>query len=296
MIEDYKVKRVMDRRKRRQRVMIPLKIRNFWLVIIFCAVTVSCIYACYANKTKSDLPEDIVPVSQANDLLKTVIPNDIGNKIINYIGFTVSFNPSKHQPNYVAWELTGSETEGLNPRAKCFAQDYDVEGCATLEDYHNSGYDRGHMAPSGDMKWDSKAMSDCFMMTNMCPQRKALNSGAWKTLEEKCRQWAKRDSALIIVCGPVLSDRMTETIGDSEIPVPLRFFKVVLAPFASPPRAIGFIMNNSRVEGGIQAAATSVDEVERVTGFDFFSALPDDIEDKVESESNFHLWNRKLNR
>lgn len=296
MLEDYKYKRVQSRRKRRLRVTVSAGVRNFWLVVFLVAVAVSCIYACYAHRRESTLTQNVIADTEAQKLLQTVIPEGTDSKIINYTGFTVSFNPSKHQPNYAAWELTARETEGTNPRENSFARDYEVDGCATLDDYRNSGYDRGHMAPSGDMKWDGRAMTDCFLLTNMCPQRKALNSGAWKTLEEKCRQWAQRDSALIIVCGPVLSDRMPESIGESRIPVPLRFFKVVLAPFANPPRAIGFIMNNGRVEGGMQAAATTVDEVERVTGFDFFSALPDDVEAEVESQCNFPLWSRKKQR
>ena len=87
-----------------------------------------------------------------------------------------------------------------------------------------------------------------------------------------------------------MTDTMTETIGDSHISVPRRFFKVVLSPYATPPRAIGFLMNNGTVAGGMQAAAVSVDEVEAATGYDFFSALPDSVEARVESECRFHYW------
>ena len=133
-------------------------------------------------------------------------------------------------------------------------------------------------------------MRETFYMTNMCPQAKNLNTGAWKSLEEKCRQWAKADSAIVIVCGPVLTDSITEYIGDSRVAVPERFFKVVLSPYANPPRGIGFVMNNGRVDGGIQRAAMSIDEVERITGHDFFAALPDSIENIIESQNDFHFW------
>ena len=98
---------------------------------------------------------------------------------------------------------------------------------------------------------------------------------------------------LIIVCGPVLSDRLTRTIGENKVTVPERFFKVILAPYADPPRAIAFIMPNSQVAGGMQAAVTTVDNVEAITGLDFFSALPDDLEAEVESKSSFPLWEKK---
>ena len=146
------------------------------------------------------------------------------------------------------------------------------------------------MAPAGDMKWSDEAMRHTFYLTNICPQMKSLNTGAWKRLEEKCRQWAKADSAILIVCGPVLTDSIREYIGDSRVAVPERFFKVVLSPYTNPVRGIGFIMENGRVEGGMQRAAVSIDEVERVTGHDFFAWLPDDIEKKAEAECDFPYW------
>ena len=83
----------------------------------------------------------------------------------------------------------------------------------------------------------------------------------------KCRQCSDNNS------WPVLTDRITDRIGESGVVVPRRFFKVILSPYADPPRAIGFIMPNAKVPGGMQTAAVSVDEVERVTGLDFFLSI-----------------------
>lgn len=214
----------------------------------------------------------------------------LADTVIRYKGMTVSFNKDKHVPNWVVWELTGVEADGDVPRAKDFMADTSVPGCANPWDYSYSGYDRGHMAPAGDMKWDAVAMAQSFYMTNICPQVNTLNSGAWMRLEEKCRNWARIDSAIVIVAGPVLTDNLTETIGQTGVVVPERFFKVILSPYVDSPRGIGFIMNNGYVEGGMQGAAVSIDSVERVTGHDFFSELPDSIEDEVESQCRFHYW------
>lgn len=214
----------------------------------------------------------------------------IDETLVTYTGMSISFNPGLHIPNWASWELTRDEAAGTEPRANNFARDYDVDGCADPSDYRGSGYDRGHMVPAADMKWSRQAMTESFYMTNICPQAKALNTGAWKKLEEKCRQWALRDSAIVIVCGPVLTDQIDKFIGENRIAVPKRFFKVILAPYATPPRGIGFIMPNSRVEGGMQCAAVSIDQVESVTRHDFFSELPDSIEDMVESECRFNYW------
>lgn len=223
------------------------------------------------------------------NLLKVVTNPAIKGEYVDYEYFTLNFNPKLHIPNWVSWELTVNETEGKEPRGK-FSADAKVKGCAQPKDYTGSGYDRGHMVPAADMKWSADAMQKCFYMTNMCPQAHTLNGGTWKKLEEKCRLWAQADSAIIIVCGPVLSPEPDEYIGETGVAVPKAFFKVICSPYANPPRGIGFIMTNGKVPGGLQAAAVSIDKVEALTGHDFFSELPDDIENAIEAECRFHFW------
>ncbi|MDE6491386.1 MAG: DNA/RNA non-specific endonuclease [Muribaculaceae bacterium] len=223
-------------------------------------------------------------------LERTVTAPSLDEVEVRYGAMTVSFNPELHIPNWVGWELTREKASGTEPRADRFMRDDNVRGCASPEDYRGSGYDRGHMAPAADMKWDVKAMRKSFLLTNVCPQDHALNAGSWKKLEEKCRMWAMADSVIYIVAGPVLTDTIDEYIGESGVAVPKRFFKVIASPYADPPRGIGFIMPNGRVPGGMQASAMSIDDVEAITGHDFFSELPDDVEAVVESQCRFNLW------
>lgn len=231
----------------------------------------------------------------ATELMEVRAPQSLKAEIIEYPGFTVSFNADTHQPNYVAWELTGDEARSLNTdrNAGNFAPDPKVDGCATLDDYRRSGYDRGHMAPAADMKWTGSAMQSSFYLTNISPQDHELNTGSWRALEEKCRDWAVRDSAIVIVCGPIFTSARPRTIGETRVAVPDSYFKVVLAPYSNPPKAIGFVMPNGKVPGGMQACAVSVDQVEAITGYDFFAQLPDDVEARVESECNFPQWSKK---
>lgn len=222
----------------------------------------------------------------------TLIGSSIPSKDLEYEGFRVSFNPQTHVPNWVGWELLGSETTGDISRSNNFWQDMDVEGCASLEDYRRSGYDRGHMCPAADQKWSQKAMEDCFVLTNMAPQDGALNRGAWQTLEDKTRQWAQRDSALIVVAGPIYNPGEKRFIGDG-VRVPDAFFKVLLAPYVELPRAIGFVYPNMSSPGNMQNYVMTVDEIETLTGYDFFSSLPDEIENEVEAVASFKEWNRR---
>lgn len=207
-----------------------------------------------------------------------------------YKGMDLSFNPQYHIPNWVSWELTSDETSGEVSRTNKFSADPEIPESAETWDYNYSGYDRGHMAPAGDMRWDREAMEQTFLMTNICPQVKSLNAGSWKNLEEKCRLWAQADSAIYIVCGPVIDGKPIEYIGDTRVYVPRRFFKVIISPYANPARGIGFIMPNGKVPGGMQACAVPIDSVESLTGHDFFASLPDDIEADVESQCDFHYW------
>ncbi len=252
-----------------------------WILLIVAIIGLSARHLLAKSSDGTSVAQD------GEQLSEVVIPSDVPHQLLKYDGFTVSFNSKHHIPNYVAWELTATETEGNNPRANNFEADSEAIGCPEPWDYSYSGYDRGHMAPAGDMKWSSEAMRQSFMLTNICPQAKSLNTGAWKRLEEKCRQRAKVDSAIIIVCGPILTDPIREHIGDTRVSVPQRFFKAILSPYTNPPYAIGFIMPNGSFKGGMQAAAVPVDSIEAVTKFDLFSALPDSLESLLESQCRF---------
>lgn len=273
------------RRSKRPRRKNPVSVASA-VALALILIAAGILYAFDNSRT------ELTAIADTEALRTVIIPDETAEIKKDYTGFMVSFNPEKHQPNYVVWELTADEASAGGARNSKFRPDPDVYGCATLADYRNSGFDRGHMAPAADMKWSEEAMNDSHFLTNMCPQERKLNGGRWATLENKCREWAARDSALIIVCGPVLSDRMPRTIGASRIPVPERFFKVILAPYANPPRGIAFIMPNSPQVDGLRQLATSIDNVEVITGFDFFSALPDTIENMVESTAKYNDWER----
>lgn len=278
-------------RQRRRSHGMPFNPKYRYLLRYFGALAVAAVIvvalAAFVRPEKG--PSRELPDGTAAELMQVVLPAGTPEIKIEYTGFDVSFNPEHHQPNYAAWELTGTEADGELPRRSRFAADDNVAGCASLADYRNSGFDRGHMAPAADMKWSLQAMDDCHYLTNICPQDHGLNSGRWNSLEQACRRWAKRDSAIVVIAGPVLSDRMTRTIGNG-VSVPKRFFKVIMAPYVNPPRAIAFVMPNSNTRDGLESMAMSVDQLEQITGFDFFSALPDSLENAIESSFNYHKW------
>jgi len=216
---------------------------------------------------------------------------DRSEKILKRSNYTISYNRNWNQPNWVAWELNKNETKGRNNRNEEFTADPDLAEAYQVEsyDYSGSGYDRGHMCPAGDNHFDAKAMNESFYMSNICPQNHELNAGKWNDLEIACRKWANRYQQLFIVCGPIIDKRNGKRIGkEHEIIVPEKFFKVILITSTKPARAIGYIFENNSSDRPYKVH--SIDEVEKITGMDFFPNLPDKIEDLVESRYEASDW------
>ncbi len=162
--------------------------------------------------------------------------------------------------------------------------------------YGSSGYDHGHLAPARDFKHDKLQYAESNNMTNMSPQYGCFNQKGWCMLESLCREWAQEDSTTVtyIVSGPVLNQHAVPNLfidtlcikNGLEVYVPAYFFKVVCIynKKAGIANSIGFIVPNTDVnnEEVIQMQLT-IDQVEFITGLNFFSALPDKIESETES-------------
>ena len=212
-------------------------------------------------------------------------------RILKRTGYTVSYNKDTRIANWVAWHLTAAHTSGTVQRPRrAYHEDEDVpEPRATDSDYYNSGYDRGHLCPAGDNKWSETAMYETFLFTNLCPQVHELNAGDWKEMEEQCRRWAERYGDIYIVCGPLVYGGGHEKIGKNKVVVPDAFFKVVLCTKGAP-KAIGFVYDNAGGDHPKSHYMRTVDEVESVSGIDFFPALPDETENKIEAVCSLNDW------
>lgn len=222
------------------------------------------------------------------------IPNEV---FLRKHQFNVSYNTFTLCPNYVSWVLTKDMLRGNAQRSNKFVADESISSKYRVDyfDYNGSGYDRGHMCPAGDNKNSQTAMDATFQMTNICPQNHGLNAGDWNELENQCRYWARNYGKLYIVCGPVFyksNDANRKRIGkrkNLKVSVPDGFFKVILS-MGKEPKAIGFIYPNKNGNKDIRDYAVSVDEVERLTGFDFFYNLDDNVEKRIEKECKPSAW------
>lgn len=213
------------------------------------------------------------------------------SQVIEHVGYTVSYNEQRRNPNWVAYELTGEEVDGTEPRGSKFIPDPNVIGRQAVDDdYKHSGWDRGHLAPAADMKWSEQAMDESFYFSNISPQNGNLNRGVWKSIEELTRDNANRYGEILVVTGPVFTDKKgLGYIGDNRVLIPNAFYKVLLA-YDNGYTGIGFYCENVAGKKKLQTYARSIDEIEEITGIDFFHQLPDDIETELEKGFDWNDW------
>ena len=212
--------------------------------------------------------------------------------IIEYKGYTVSYDEAARIPSWVAYELTADEASGTIGRGgKKFRQDNKSKVVqADNNDYRASRWSRGHMAPAGDFKWDDGAMWDTFYYTNCCPQDEKLNNGGWNVLENKVRMWARQFGSVYVVTGPIVGQNKGGKIGPHHITVPDAFFKALLVLKDGSYHGIAFVMINTDSPQKLINCCTNINDLEEITGLDFFPSLDDVVEESVEDECIPTFW------
>lgn len=216
------------------------------------------------------------------------INND--EKLVNHFAFSLVYSEVHEQAKWVAYKLTKGETNKKYKRTDRFIIDPKIAtGSATSPDYKGSGFDRGHLAPAGDMAWSQTAMEESFYYSNMSPQKASFNRGIWKKLESLVRGWAVLYDSIIVVTGPILKGNLN-SIGPSSVSVPRSYFKVILK-LGEEKEAIGFVLKNEAGSSSLSASTKTIDEIEKLTGLDFFHSLSDDLENSLESKICQSCWN-----
>lgn len=216
----------------------------------------------------------------------------VSQQIIRHEGYTVSYNSDYRVANWVAYELTSAESKSKqHERSNKFVRDPQVKGASAENgDYTRTGYDRGHLAPAGDMKWSAKAMRESFYLSNITPQKPGLNRGVWKELEEQCRMWAADNGALLIATGPILTPDL-KRLGKNRVAIPRLFYKVICMIQNDRYEAVGFLFENRDYGNtSLRSLMIPVDSVEKVTDIDFFPTLPDEVEKRIEASVNKNAW------
>jgi endonuclease G, mitochondrial len=249
---------------------------TFFLILslIGCSTTVSRnIHLKYGNPT------------QAN--------NNLNNYLIEKPQYALSYNCEAGISNWVSWQLDRSWL-GKIDRADDFRPDSSLpEKCYAVKpnDYRGTGYDRGHLAPSGDRTNTETDNSATFIMSNMIPQSPPSNREVWRELEEYSRDLVFRGHELYIVAG---GEGKAEKIAKSKVTVPEYTWKVILvldkpgAEITDQTRTIAvWIPNSEKVKNtDWRDYIVSVDDVEKKTGYDFFKNIPQKIQKTIEEKTD----------
>jgi endonuclease G, mitochondrial len=271
--------------------------KNSVFKIIYCLIYTTFLVSCN-NKNQVD------KVSEKENKLVTTdvnsnksnrfdfLPTSTTHQIVMHNGYTLSYSEANEQAEWVAYELKKSELNYNNNEFKrpFFIEDPMVKsGSADWKNYRRSGYDKGHLCPAGDRKFSKAAFEETFYTSNISPQKHNFNDGIWNRLEQKVRYWASKYDGIYVVTGGVLTKNL-ETIGFEDVTVPDYFYKVLLDYDNGNYRMIAFLVPNEDSEKPLYEFVVSVDQVEKMTGIDFFPKLDDKVEVGLEKNSDYKNW------
>jgi endonuclease G len=242
------------------------------------------------NPSPTPVPgEHLTMGNPSNAVTDVAQPN---NYLMEKPQYALSYSRDNGGPNWVSWHLDASWL-GSTPRQDDFRADttlpagwYQVQAT----DFSGSGFDRGHMCPSGDRTITVAANSATFLMTNMIPQLPANNQGPWASLESYCRTLVSQGNELYLISG---GQGLQYFIANGHVAVPANTWKVILvlpngtndvSRVTTTTRTIAIVMPNSgSINSDWRTYRVSVDQVEAITGYDVFSNVPTLIQNVIEA-------------
>lgn len=218
------------------------------------------------------------------------LPTSTTREVVMHQFYTLSYNEKYEQAEWVAYELKKNQLSHANLERPFFIDDPMVEtGSASWKNYKRSGYDKGHLCPAADRRFSRTAFDETFYTSNISPQLNEFNAGIWNRLEQKTRYWAAKYDGLYVITGGVLTPGL-KSIGKENVAVPKYFYKILLDNSRGEYKTIAFLVPHQDSEKPLYSFVVSIDEIEKMTGIDFFPKLPDAIENKLEKSSDYKSW------
>ncbi len=217
------------------------------------------------------------------------LPTSTTNAVVKHAYYTLSYTEKHEQAEWVAYHLKKKHTAYNNFKRPYFEIDPLVKtNAAHWKNYKNSGYDRGHLCPAADRKFNKKAFDETFLTSNISPQTHTFNAGIWNNLEKQVRYWVKKEKDLYIVTGPVFKNSH-KTIGSERVTVPNYFYKIILKNDKNP-KLIAFLLPHKTSSKPLKNYVVTTDSLEKLLGIDFFPGLNDSLENKLESSASLIGW------
>ena len=255
----------------------------------FIIITILFFYSC--EKKIKTTKVDEVNISQSFASQDNFyLPTSTTNIIINHNFYTLSYSEKHEQAEWVAYELKKSQLSRSNFQRPYFIDDPKVDsGSASWKNYKRSGYDKGHLCPAGDRRFSKQAFEETFYTSNISPQLKDFNAGIWNNLEQKTRYWASKYDGVYVITGGILKGDLNQ-IGSEYVSVPNYFYKILLDNSRGEYKVIAFLIPHEDSERPLNKFVVSVDQIEKLSGIDFFPKLPDAIEQKLEKSADYKGW------
>ncbi|HEX2862337.1 MAG TPA: DNA/RNA non-specific endonuclease, partial [Lacunisphaera sp.] len=206
-------------------------------------------------------------------------------RVLANTGYMAGYSDELGNPLWAAYRVRDAEPNEAPPRPEGFAMDMRTVARIDPGLYERSGYDRGHLAPNFVIatRYGPQAQRETFLMSNIIPQKHALNAGRWKDLEQRiARNYPARFGEVWVLAGPVFAERPTKI--HRRIAVPEACYMIIVDENEGRVRTAAFLFPQDTPADALLADyLVSIDEIERRTGLDFLAELPDDAEAALES-------------
>jgi endonuclease G, mitochondrial len=267
--------------------------KNSIIVVIIIISIFSCKNDQKSSYDNNKIDSAQVSISDTKDESISYLPTSTSNEIVTHVNYTLSYLEEYEQAEWVAYELKKEDIKHNDFDRPFFIEDPKVDsGSADWRNYKKSGYDKGHLCPAGDRKFSKAAFDETFYTSNISPQNHDFNDGIWNRLEQKVRYWAIKYDGIYVVTGGVLTDDL-ETIGRDDVAVPKYFYKVLLDNSRGDFKMIGFLVPSEDSDKPLYSFVVPVDEIEKMTGINFFPSLEDNLENQLEKNSDYMDWSFK---
>jgi endonuclease G len=212
-------------------------------------------------------------------------------QILNNASYMAGYSDALKNPLWVAYRVFDVPVLNHGPRPS-FRTDVRTGARVAPGDYRGSGYDRGHMAPNFAIatRYGRPGQRETFLMSNIIPQTPSINRYLWRDLEERIAvRYGRYLGEVWVITGPVFSDPVKRL--RSGVAVPSAYYKIVLDEDGDTLRVMAFLVQSRAPPyTRLKSTLVSVDEVERLTGLDFFADLPQGVQGGLESGPAGRFW------
>lgn len=239
-------------------------------------------------------PAIAAATKKTSNLVYGGLPKSLGNqqlKILSNIGFYAAYSEDRRNPLWVAYKIDAVAPHPGLARPSGFKVDMRTISRVEPNAYSKSGYDRGHLAPNSAIssRLGRDAQLETFLMSNIIPQTPELNRRTWANLERLEMEYAERFGTIWVITGPVFGEHVKRIA--NTIDIPDACFKILVKEMQGYVKTLAFIVPQT-VTGRepINSFLTSIREIERLTGLDFFWPMDDEYEEQLESSTANSLW------